>query len=42
MNNQGQKCEISGTDYKCKRGPPYDGFYSVNEKQIVNEIGKYS
>jgi hypothetical protein len=39
MKSQTKKCN---SETSCASGPPYDTFYAVNEKEILDELGKYS
>ena len=39
MRHQNEKCN---NENSCLKGPPFDGFYAVNEKEIKKELKKYS
>ena len=44
LDNNKIECYEGGCQQEllCKKGPPYDGFYAVNEREIIKEIDKYS
>ena len=42
MNSQDEFCDPASGVYQCKKGPPFDEFYAVNELEIINELNKYS
>ena len=42
MNSQDEFCDPTSGVYQCNKGPPFDNFYTVNEREIINELNKYS